>query len=191
VRLTPLLATGLALLAAAGARSAPEVARSAPRGEASLLIAGKRLAVSYGRPALRGREIFGVLVPWGEIWRTGADEATRLASEIDLRFGALSVPKGAYALFTVPGERGWQLVVNRVADQWGAFNYDASQDLGRVPMRMQLLSAPLERLSIALTAKGEAGGTLWIGWEKVVVSAEFEALPEIPPPAAPDPQPPQ
>ncbi len=179
----------LAVLAAAGARSAPEVERSAPREETTLVLAGKRIAVVYGRPALRGRAMFGVLVPWDEIWRTGADEASQLRTEIDLRFGALAVPKGAYGLFTVPGERGWQLVINKVADQWGAFNYDPSQDLGRVPMLLEALSSPLERLSIALTAQGEAQGTLWIGWEKSVASAEFEALPEAPPPVAASPSP--
>jgi hypothetical protein len=167
----------------------PEVARSAPREESSVVLAGKRVAIAYGRPLLRGRAIFGVLVPWGEIWRTGADEATRLTSEIDLRFGDRAAPKGEYAVFTIPGERGWQLVLNRTADQWGAFNYDPAQDVLRVPMRVDAIAAPLERLSIALTRGGETAGTLWIGWEKTVASVDFEALPEaLPPAVAPAPQ---
>jgi hypothetical protein len=183
VRLAVSLTASLLLsIAVAAALAAPEVTRSAPRDEASLVLSGKRLTIAYGRPSLRGRDMFGVLVPFGKIWRTGADEATKLSTEIDLRFGALLVPKGDYSLFTIPGERAWQLVVNQTADQWGAFNYESSRDLGRVPLRLQGLSAPIERLSIALTASGETAGTLWIGWEKTVASVDFEAVPE--PPAA-------
>ena len=168
------------VLAAAG----PAVERIAPREEASLVLAGQRVAVTYGRPALQGRGMFGLLVPYGAVWRTGADEASKLTTEAELRFGTQVLPRGAYALFTIPGERGWQLVLNRTADQWGAFNYDPALDALRVPMRLAPLSAPIERLSMALTAQGENGGTLWIGWERVVASVDFEAVPgPVAPPA--------
>ena len=179
----------LAGLVVAAAHAGPEVQRSAPREQAALTLAGKRLAIDYGRPAIRGRSIFGVLVPWDEIWRTGADEASQFSSELDLRFAGVVVPKGKYALFTIPGERGWQLVLNKVADQWGSFNYEAAQDVVRVPMRFESVSEPIERLSMALTASGEDAATLWIGWEKTVVSASFEVIPEPgPAAAAPPPQ---
>ena len=185
----------LAGFVVAAAHAGPEVQRSAPREQAALTLAGKRLTIDYGRPALAGRPVFGVLVPWGEIWRTGADEASRFSSELDLRFAGVVVPKGKYSLFTVPSEGGWQLVLNQVADQWGAFNYDPAQDVVRVPMRFESVSAPIERLSMALTASGENAATLWIGWEKTVVSASFEVIPELgpepglePAAAAPPPQ---
>jgi hypothetical protein len=177
----------LAPLLLSAARAAPEVERAAPRESSNLMLAGKHLSVAYGRPALRGRTIFGVLVPWGEIWRTGADEASKLSTEADLRFGARELPKGNYAVFTVPGEREWQLVLNRTADQWGAFNYDPAADALRVPMRRDSVSAPIDRLSIALTARGESAGTLWIGWETTVVSVDFELVGE-PAAEAPPPQ---
>lgn len=181
------LATILALGAAGAALGAPQVAPSAPREETGVVLAGKRLAVTYGRPALGGRTMFGVMIPYGQVWRAGADEATKLTTEIDLRIAGLAVPKGAYALFVIPGERDWQLVLNKTADQWGAFNYDARQDVGRVAMRLETLAAPLERLSMALTASGETTGTLWIGWEKNVASVDFEVVPDPAPPAAPPP----
>lgn len=182
---TPLLA----LLLLSAARAAPEVERAAPRESSTLVLAGKHLSISYGRPLLRGRTMFGMLVPWGEIWRTGADEATKLSTEADLRFGTLALPKGNYAVFTIPGERDWQLVLSKTADQWGAFNYDPAEDALRLPLRRDSLSAPIDRLSIALTARGEAAGTLWIAWETTMVSADFELVPE--PPAAVPEAPPQ
>lgn len=182
------LAALLAPLLLTAARAAPEVERSAPRESTNLVLAGRHLSIAYGRPLLRGRTMFGVLVPWGEIWRTGADEATRLSTESDLRFATGDLPRGNYAVFTIPAEHDWQLVLNKTADQWGAFNYDPAEDALRVPMRRDFLSAPMDRLSIALTARGEAAGTLWIGWESTVVSADFElvlepaaAVPEAPP----------
>lgn len=185
VRRYSLLAALLAPLLLTAAGAAPEVERSAPRESSNLVLAGKHLSIAYGRPVLRGRTMFGVLVPWGEIWRTGADEATKLSTESDLRFGEFALPKGNYAVFTIPGERDWQLVLNKTADQWGAFNYDPAEDALRLPMRRDSLAAPIDRLSIALTARGEAAGTLWIGWETTVVSADFELVPE-PPAAAPE-----
>jgi hypothetical protein len=181
-----LLTALLAPLLLTAARAAPEVERSAPRESSNLVLSGKHLSIAYGRPLLRGRSMFGVLVPWGKVWRTGADEATKLSTEVDLRFGAGELPKGNYAVFTIPGERDWQLVLNKTADQWGAFNYDPSEDALRVPMRRDSLAAPIDRLSIALTARGEAAGTLWIGWETTVVSADFELVPEPASPAAPE-----
>lgn len=174
-----------ALTPAPGTLGAPDVERAAPREETALSLAGKRIAVAYGRPVLRGRQMFGVRIPWGEIWRTGSDEATKLTTEIELRFAGFAVPPGEYALFTVPGERAWQLVVNRGAEQWGAFNYDRRLDVGRVEMRLDAVSPPLERLSIALHAEGEGAGTLWIGWERALASVRFEVVAPPPEPAPP------
>jgi hypothetical protein len=179
------IALALVLAALAAVAATPEVAPAGPRETTLLMVAGGRVAVAYGRPSMRGRPIFGALVPWGEIWRTGADQATRLSTELELRFGDAVVPAGEYALFTIPGERGWQLVLNKAADQWGAFNYDASLDVARVPMQVERLPSPLERLSIALSAQ-ENVGTLWIGWETTVASARFGAVP-LGPPIAPTP----
>ena len=186
MRPLPLLVLILALVPCRAALALPEVERAAPREEAVLTLAGKRIAVVYGRPALRGREMFGVRIPWGEIWRTGSDEATKLTTEIELRFPGFVVPPGEYALFTVPGEQAWQLVVNRAAEQWGAFNHDPRLDLGRVTMRVDAVSPPLERLSIALHADGESAGTLWIGWERALASVHFEVV--APPPLPTPPQ---
>src|SRR5437870_13144489 len=122
-----------AFLLAVTAR-ADDKKRVSPHAEVSAALAGKKITVTYGRPYVKGRAIFGGLVPWGEVWRTGADEASTFTTEADVVIGGLKVPKGEYSLFTIPTEKQWTLVLNKTAKQWGAFKYDAKEDLGRVPM---------------------------------------------------------
>jgi hypothetical protein len=144
--------------------------RASPHEQTSVAIGGKKVTIQYGRPYKKGRPIFGALVPYGEIWRTGADEATTLTTDGDLTIGALRVPKGAYALFTLPGNSEWTLVVNKTAQQWGAFSYNAKEDLGRVPMKLGLAPAPVEQFTIELEPAGERRATLKMSWDKVVAS---------------------
>ena len=147
--------------------------RVSPHEQASISIGGKKITIDYGRPYMRGRKIMGGLVPYGEVWRTGADEATKLTTEADLEIAGLKVPKGSYGLFTLPSEKGWKLVVNKVADQWGAFKYDQGQDFGRVDTTMKMAGAPLEQLTISFSQAGQNQGTLTMAWETTVVSVPF------------------
>jgi hypothetical protein len=120
-------------------------------------MGGKKITIEYGRPQMKGREIFGKLVPFDQVWRTGADEATVLTTEGDLMLGALHVPAGSYSLFTVPGQKEWTLVVNKTAKQWGAFKYDAATDLGRAKMSVKTLPSAVETFTIMLEPKGSSG----------------------------------
>src|SRR5688572_2972596 len=86
-------------------------------------IAGKTITVAYSAPSKRGREIMGGLVPYGKVWRTGANAATTLTTSTDLMIGNLHVPAGTYSLYTIPGEKEWTLIVNKQTGQWGT-NYD-------------------------------------------------------------------
>jgi hypothetical protein len=142
--------------------------RASPHAEVSASLGGKKITISYGRPYVKGRAIFGGLVPWGQVWRTGADEATTLTTEADIVVGGLKVPKGEYALFTIPTEKAWTLVVNKTAKQWGAFKYDAAQDLGRAPMKVEA-GKPTEQLTIELVPAGKQL-TLKLAWDKTVAS---------------------
>jgi len=142
--------------------------RKSPHVQTSVTVDGKTITVEYGRPYAKGREIFGGLVPHSEVWRTGADEATTLTTTADLMLGALHVPAGTYSLFTIPGEQEWTLILNKNAKQWGAFDYDASQDLGRAPMTVEALSAPVEQLTIDL-----ADGKLSISWSKTKAAVDI------------------
>ena len=143
--------------------------RKSPHADVSATLAGKKITVSYGRPYMKGRAIFGGLVPWGQVWRTGADEATTFTTETDVVIGGLKVPKGEYALFTVPAEKQWTLVVNKTAKQWGAFKYDAAQDLGRVPMTVASNAKPIEQFTIEMVPAGKQL-TLKLSWDKTVAT---------------------
>lgn len=148
--------------------------RASPHETIELLLNGKKVTISYGRPSMKGRKIVGGLVPFGDVWRTGADEATKLTTEVDLMIGTLAVPKGSYALFTIPTEQGWKLVVNKTADQWGAFKYSQSEDLGRVDMKVGKTVKPVEQFTMSLTKAG-AGGLLKLEWENTSASVGIKA----------------
>src|SRR5687767_13625148 len=102
----------------------------------------KTVTINYSAPSKRGRAVMGSLVPYGKVWRTGANAATTLTTTTDLMIGSLHVPAGKYTLFTIPGEREWTLIVNKQTGQWGT-NYDQKQDLGRVKMTVKPLKAPV------------------------------------------------
>lgn len=151
-----------------------EKKRASPHADVSANLAGKKITVSYGRPFKKDRTIFGGLVPWGEVWRTGANEATILTTEADVVIGGLKVPKGEYALFTIPTEKQWTLIVNKTAKQWGAFKYDVAQDLGRVPMTVATAPKPVEQFTIEMVPAGKQL-TLKLSWDKTVASVAIAA----------------
>jgi hypothetical protein len=158
----------LAAAAALGSVSAQDRKPASPRDTATATIGGNKITIDYGRPYKKGRAIFGGLVPWNEVWRTGANEATTLTTGADLMIGKLHVPKGTYSMFTIPTEKEWTLVVNKAAKQWGAFKYDESQDLGRTPMQVQTGQPEVEQFTISIEPKGAKAGVLKVAWDTTV-----------------------
>jgi len=120
--------------------------------------------VDYGRPLTRGRQIFGGVVPWNEVWRTGANEATQLNTAIDLKVGDGVIPAGKYTLWTLPTPAGASLIINKQTGQWGT-EYDPSQDLLRVDLRTEPLPVLVERFTVTVVAVGN-GGEIRFDWEK-------------------------
>ncbi|MFN0119910.1 MAG: DUF2911 domain-containing protein [Blastocatellia bacterium] len=153
------------LVAAAAIVALAQRQRASPHETVELTLNGKKISIVYGRPYAKGRQVMGGLVPYGQVWRTGADEATKLTTEVDLMLGDLHVPKGTYSLFTLPAADGWKLIVNKKADQWGAFSYNQAEDLGRAAMTVKALTAPVEQFTISLAGSG-GKGTLKMEWEK-------------------------
>ena len=157
------------LLIASRALLAEQAKRASPHEQVTAVLGGKKVTIDYGRPLKKGRDIFGKLVPFGQVWRTGADEATTLTTEANLNIGGIKVPKGTYTLFTLPTEKEWTLIVNKTVKQWGAYSYDPKQDLGRAKMTVAAAAAPVEQFTIAIEAQGK-GGTLKLSWDKTVAS---------------------
>lgn len=153
-----------ALAAAFAARDAQgqAVGTLSPRDSASAMVGGATVLVDYGRPAARGRTIWGEVVPWNRAWRTGANAATQLRTDRPLRIGDAEVPAGTYTLFTLPSQDGWKLIVNRQTGQWGT-EYDERQDLARVDLRTERLDTPVERFTISVEPRGD-GGILALAW---------------------------
>jgi hypothetical protein len=147
--------------------------RVSPHEQLSATVGGRKVTVQYGRPYKKGRLIFGGLVPYDQVWRTGADEATTFVTDGELTIGGLRVPKGSYALFTVPAKSGWTFIVNKTAQQWGAFSYDAKADVGRVPMKVGASAAPVEQFTIELQPVGDRKAILKLSWDKLVATVEI------------------
>jgi hypothetical protein len=145
--------------------------RKSPHETISATLGGHKISISYGRPYLKGRKaVGGSLVPYGEVWRTGADEATKLTTDADLTIGDLHVPKGTYALFTLPSKEGWTLIVSKKADQWGAFDYKQPEDLGRTPLAVKKISSPVEEFTMGLEPKSNDSVLLTLKWENTEAS---------------------
>jgi hypothetical protein len=137
------------------------------------MVDGANISIEYGRPYVKGRKIFPNQEPYGQVWRTGADEATVLTTDKPLTFGSLQVPAGKYSLWTVPGEKEWQLVINKDIPKWGTmYKTVAASDLGRTPMKTEKLTSPVEQFTISVNDTPE-GGVLQLEWEHVRASAPF------------------
>ena len=145
-----------------------------PHVRAEWKIDGATISIEYGRPAIKGRTIGKDLVPFGTVWRTGADEATTLKVDKMMMFGSVHVPAGTYTLYTLPGEKSWQLIINKQTGQWGTV-YDQAQDLGRIPMTVGKAAAPAELLTISIDDTA-AGATLRIEWGTVSASVPFSVM---------------
>jgi len=131
-------------------------------------VAGAAVAVRYSRPSTRGRAIFGNVVPWNQVWRTGANQATVFETSADLVMAGTPVPAGKYSLWTLPSPGGWKLIVNKNTGQWGT-DYNAQYDLARLDMTVEQLPQPVERFTIGIEPKG-SGGVLRLEWEKTRAS---------------------
>jgi hypothetical protein len=138
---------------------------------------GKTIKVDYSSPRAKGRKIFGeasekALVPYGQVWRTGANEATAFVSDTNLTVGGKAVPAGNYTIFTVPNADTWSLVISKKTGEWGTDYAGEKEDLVRVPMSVSKTSAPVENFTIAFDQAGSKC-TLRMEWENTRASVEI------------------
>ncbi|HEU4556881.1 MAG TPA: DUF2911 domain-containing protein [Longimicrobium sp.] len=126
-------------------------------------IGGAAFTVDYGRPLARGRVLAGGVIPYGRVWRTGANAATQFTTSAPITLAGIAVPAGTYTLWTIPRPGGVELIVNRQTGQWGT-RYDAAQDLGRAPMTIGTVAPPVEQFTIAIEPAGSRRGTLAMAW---------------------------
>ncbi|MEO7353504.1 MAG: DUF2911 domain-containing protein, partial [Gemmatimonadales bacterium] len=134
------------------------------RDTARATIGAATLLVDYGRPLARGRTILGNVVPFGEVWRTGANAATQFTTSSAITIGGLEVAPGTYTLWTLPTAGGAQLIVNKQSKQWGT-EYHAEQDLGKAAVTTEKLSAPVEKFTMSVVPLSATTGNLVIEWD--------------------------
>jgi hypothetical protein len=133
---------------------------------------GKTIKVDYSSPHAKGRKIFGGLVPYGEVWRTGANEATTFVTDTDLTVGGKEVPAGTYTIFTVPNQDRWTLIINKKTGEWGIpYKYEADE-LARVDMQVSKTPAPVENFTIDFDQMGGTC-TMRLDWENTRATVQF------------------
>lgn len=142
------------------------------RDTASLVLGNTTIEVDYWQPHKRGREIFGNVVPWNRVWRTGANNATQLRISNDIVIGGKQLAKGIYGIWSYPTENGWELIINKNANAWGT-DHDAAADIFRVPLKVERADTPVEVLNISLTPASGKKAILQLSWDTYTASAEI------------------
>ena len=159
--------------------------RVSPHETVSAVIDGGRVTLVYGRPYSKdpksgeARKIWGGLVPYGKVWRTGADEATLLITQKPIVIGETTVPAGAYTLFTLPAEDGSaKLIINKQVGQWGVGPgaYDEKQDLARIDLKKEALDKPVDQFTMSVGKNPSGGGLIKLMWEDTQYSVAFTGV---------------
>jgi hypothetical protein len=166
--LLTILFTSAALAQMGGGKPSPPASATCDLG------GGKTVKTDYSSPRMRGRKIYGDLVPFGEVWRTGANEATTFVPSADVVVGGKTVPAGSYTIFTVPTADKWTLIVNKKTGEWGIpYKYE-SDELARVDIKVSKLPSPVENFTITYDKSG-SGCTLLLDWETTRASVDISA----------------
>lgn len=129
------------------------------------------VTISYGQPSKKDREVFGKLVPYGQVWRTGANDATTVEFKKDVMFGGKKVKAGTYSLFTIPGEKEWSFILNSELGQWGAYKYNdiKGKNVAEVKVKSTNLSAVVEKMTITTD-----DSSITVSWDKTAASVSLK-----------------
>jgi hypothetical protein len=171
---TGLVATsGLCLAAGLFAQTPPapkiDFPAASPAASITQRVGLTDIQVNYARPGAKGRKVFGGLVPYDHVWRTGANTATKISFSTPVKLNGTEVPAGTYELFTIPGVTEWTIIIHKNMSQWGAYAYDQKNDVARIKAVPQPLSTSLETLAIGFNDLRDESATMAIAWEKVRV----------------------
>ena len=166
----------LGLMAALGSAQMDKASRPSPAAKATCALGdGKTITVDYSSPRAKGRKIFGGLVPYGEVWRAGANEATTFVTTADLMVGGSHVPAGSYTIFTIPNQDKWTLIISKKTGEWGIPYPGTDSDLVRADMKVSKLPSIAENFTIGFD-KAAGGCTLRMDWETTRASVEISKM---------------
>lgn len=142
--------------------------RPSPPATASAKVNGKTITINYSQPSVKGRDVWdpkGNLAPYGKVWRTGANEATTFETSGTLKVEGKDLPAGKYSLFTIPGEKEWTIIFNKVAEQWGHYKYDEKEDV----LRVKVPSHKSPKANEKFVIEAANSGTISLAWDKTLV----------------------
>jgi len=147
--------------------------RISPMAEVTQTVGFTDVRIVYSRPGVKGRTIWGKLVPYDAVWRAGANEATKITFSTDVTIEGKKLKKGSYSFFAIPGKSEWTLIFNKVADQWGAFEYNESEDALRIKVKTEKAKWQ-EWLSYTINKASDTSAVIRLEWEKIKVPFKVE-----------------
>lgn len=148
--------------------------RLSPKAEVEQMVGFTNVSISYSRPAVKERVIWGGLVPYNKVWRSGANEATKFVFNDNVKINGKKLSKGAYSFFTIPGEKEWTIIFNKVAGQWGAFEYNEAEDALRIKVKPQKNGEFVEWLTYNITKTSDNAALVTLEWEKLKIPFNIE-----------------
>jgi hypothetical protein len=155
------------------AQNGKQEVRISPKAEVMQTVGFTDVNIVYSRPGVKGRTIWGKLVPYDAVWRAGANEATKITFSTDATIEGKKLKKGSYSLFTIPGKDEWTIIFNKVADQWGAFEYNESEDALRIKVKTEKGNWQ-EWLAYTITKASDTSAIVRLEWEKLKVPFKVE-----------------
>lgn len=147
--------------------------RISPKAALIQTVGFTEVRIDYSRPGVKKREIWGKLVPYDAVWRAGANEATKITFSTDITIEGKKLKKGSYSFFAIPGKNEWTIIFNKVADQWGAFEYNESEDALRVKVKTEK-AIWQEWLSYTINKETDSSAVIRLEWEKIKVPFKIE-----------------
>lgn len=172
INLAILAASAITLISCVSAAQFEQPRYTSPQAHAEGSVGGHKITIDYYAPSMHGRKIFGSLVPYNEVWCTGANIATGITSDVPLQMNTLKVPAGSHSIWTIPTPTDWTLIINNETGQFH-LNYNGSQDFGRTKMQTKTLTTPVETFTIAIRSDGGNKGTLALDWDKTEAYMPF------------------
>lgn len=166
-KITTILAASVALISTTAFAQEP---KASPAASATGQADGVTITINYSSPSVKGRTIWGELVPYNEVWRTGANEATTIEFSKDVKVQGKSLSKGKYAFFAIPTDKDWTIIFNKEAKQWGAYKYDQSKDALRINIMPVKSNIMAERLVYTVSPKG-----FTLSWENLDIPVMVKA----------------
>lgn len=163
----------LLFYSSANAQNAKQEVRISPKAEVMQTVGLTDIRIIYGRPGVKNRTIWGKLVPYDAVWRAGANEATKFIFSTDVYVEGKLLKKGAYSFFAIPGKKEWTLIFNKVADQWGAFEYNESEDVLRIKVKPEKGNWQ-EWLAYTITRTSDTSAIIRLEWEKLRIPFKVE-----------------